>query len=99
MCRYKEMAQTSTLKFIDKKRKENLMRSMERRESVDIKEERKEMKQIMTALDLDNNYTKKFGFLKKACVLFFYGRMNDSFDEVAKAAKIIQEQKEIEKQK
>lgn len=45
----------------------------------------------MKALDLDNNYTIKFGHLKKACVLFFYGRYNDSFDEVAKAARIIQE--------
>jgi hypothetical protein len=62
---------------------------MERRESVDIKEERKEMNEIMKALDLDNNYTKKFGLLKKACVLFFYGRYNDSFDDIAKAAKIV----------
>lgn len=51
----------------------------------------------MEALDLDNNYAKKFGHLKKACVLFFYGRYNDSFDEIAKAAKIVQDQKEIEK--
>jgi hypothetical protein len=48
---------------------------------------------------LDNNYTKKFGYFKKACVLYFYGRFNDSFEEIAKAAKIIQDQKEHEKQK
>lgn len=53
----------------------------------------------MKTLDLDNNYTLKFGLLKKACVLFFYGRYNDAFDEVAKAAKIVQDQREIEKQK
>jgi hypothetical protein len=55
------------------------------------------MKDIMKMLDLDGNYTVKFGLLKKACVLFFYGRYNDAFDEVAKAAKIIQDQKEIER--
>lgn len=47
------------------------------------------MSQIMKLLDLDNNFTIKFGLLKKACVLFFYGRYNDAFDEVAKSAKII----------
>jgi len=47
------------------------------------------MSKIRQALDLDSNYTKKFGYLKKACVLFFYGRYNDSFDEIAKAVKII----------
>jgi hypothetical protein len=37
--------------------------------------------------------------LKKACVLFFYGRFNDAFDVIAEAAHIIQEDKEIERQK
>lgn len=54
-------------------------------------QDRKEMSIIRKELDLDNNYTKKFGLLKKACVLNFYGRVNDAFDEVAKAAKIIQD--------
>lgn len=31
-------------------------------------------------------FAKKFGILKKASVLLFYGRANDAFDEVAKAA-------------
>jgi hypothetical protein len=65
------------------------MKSMERREGIDIKRERSEMSKVMKVLDLDNNYTKKFGYFKKACVLYFYGRFNDSFDEIAKAAKII----------
>lgn len=43
----------------------------------------------MQALNLDENYNRKFGLLKKSCVLFFYGRYNDSFDEIAKAVKII----------
>ena len=47
------------------------------------------MREINQELKLDENYTIKFGLLKKACVLKFYGRINDSFDEIAKAAKII----------
>ncbi len=70
---------------------------MERRESVDVKKERDEMSTVRKELDLDNKYTKKFGLLKKACVLLFYGRVNDSFDVIAKAASIIQEDKEIER--
>jgi len=41
------------------------------------------MSEIRHKLDLDANYTKKFGLLKKACVLYFYGRVNDAFDQVA----------------
>lgn len=93
------MAQNSSAKFTDKKRIASLRRSMDKRESKDEKEDQKEMHQIMKLLDLDNQYTIKFGLLKKACVLYFYGRYNDAFDQVAKAAKIIQDQREIEKQK
>jgi len=39
-------------------------------------------------------FSKKFGILKKASVLLFYGRANDAFDEIAKAAEIIKMQKE-----
>jgi len=75
------------------------MKSMEKRESVDLRKERDEMSNVRQQLDLDKKYAKKFGLLKKACVLHFYGRMNDAFDVIAKAAHIIQEDKEIEKQK
>ena len=34
-------------------------------------------------------FAKKFGILKKASVLMFYGRVNDAFDEIAKASDII----------
>jgi hypothetical protein len=97
LCRYKEMANISSAQFVDKKRIDSLRRSLDKRESKEEKEDHKEMKDIMKMLDLDGNYTVKFGLLKKACVLFFYGRYNDAFDEVAKAAKIIQDQKEIER--
>ena len=33
-----------------------------------------------------NQFAQKFGILKKASVLLFYGRANDAFEEVAKAA-------------
>lgn len=75
------------------------MRSIERREPSEMRKDHAEMQEVMKQLNLDNNFTIKFGLLKKACVLFFYGRYNDSFEQVAKAAKIIQDQREIEKQK
>jgi hypothetical protein len=99
LCRYKEMAKTQCDKFVDKKRMESLRKSMDKRVSKDEREDTEELHKIAKLLDLDNNFTIKFGLLKKACVLFFYGRFNDAFDEVAKAAKIIQDQREIEKQK
>ena len=99
LCRYKEMAKTQTDKFNDKQKKESLRKSMDKRVMREEHEDTDELHKIAKLLDLDNNYTLKFGLLKKACVLFFYGRINDAFDEVAKAAKIIQDQREIEKQK
>jgi hypothetical protein len=42
-------------------------------------------------------FAKKFGLLKKANVLMFYGRSNDAFDEIAKAADIIKKQWETSK--
>jgi hypothetical protein len=62
---------------------------MELREGKEHNIEKREMSLIRKDMDLDNNFTKKFGLFKKACVLFFYGRFNDAFDEAAKAAKII----------
>ena len=34
-------------------------------------------------------FAQKFGILKKASVLMFYGRANDAYDEIAKAAEIV----------
>ena len=47
-----------------------------------------EMRDLKKKLNLDDNYFKKFGMLKKAAVLLFYNRENDAFDEIAKAVKI-----------
>lgn len=83
------MADASSRKMNDKERKTSLMRSMSNRESQDIKRERTEMSLVRSQLDIDTKYTRKFGLLKKACVLFFYGRYNDAFEIVAEAAHII----------
>lgn len=45
-----------------------------------------------------DDFAKKFGILKKASVLLYYGRANDAFDEIAKAAKIIQKEAEFKKE-
>lgn len=44
-----------------------------------------EMKKIQKKLKIDDNYCKKFGLLKKASVLSYYGRENEAFNEIAKA--------------
>ncbi len=99
MCRYKDMAKRTSEKFNNKQRKNSLMKKMERRESKENKEDKREMHEIMNELKLDDNYTKKFGLLKKACVLYFYGRYGDAFEQIANAAEIIKNQREIEKHK
>lgn len=54
----------------------------------------KEITEIKEKLSLEDNYCKKFGLLKKASVLGYYGRENEAFNEIAKAVQIIKEQKE-----
>lgn len=49
--------------------------------------------------NLDENFCKKFGSLKKASVLAFYGRTNEAFSEIAKAADIVKQQKVFEAQR
>lgn len=50
-----------------------------------------EMKEVQQKLNIDDNYCKKFGMLKKASVLSFYGRSNEAFNEIARAVAIIKE--------
>ena len=52
------------------------------------------MKEVQKKLNIDDNYCKKFGLLKKASVLSFYGRSNEAFNEIAKAVAILKEQKQ-----
>jgi hypothetical protein len=52
-----------------------------------ISNEEKEFKERFNKeMNLDENYAKKFGMLKKACVLYSYGRFNDAFHSVSEAA-------------
>jgi hypothetical protein len=53
-----------------------------------------EMKEIKEKLNLDDNYCKKFGLLKKASVLMYYTRENEAFHEISKAVQIVKDQKE-----
>lgn len=50
-----------------------------------------EMKEIREKLEVDDNYCKKFGMLKKASILAYYGRENEAFNEIAKAVQIVKE--------
>lgn len=59
----------------------------------------KEMSTIKTQLNLDEQYCKKFGLLKKASVLAFYGRDKDAKYEIAKAATIVQTQRKLDEEK
>jgi len=47
----------------------------------------------------DTAFAKKFGILKKASVLYFYDRPNDAFNNIRKAAEIMKEQHEQNKEK
>lgn len=57
------------------------------------------MRTIHKEFDLETNYFKKFGYLKKAAVLMRMGRENDAHTEVAHACKIIKVQKDIDLQR
>ena len=48
---------------------------------------------------VDDNYYVKFGHLKKAAVLKFYGRNNDAYEAIIQAAKIVRNQRDINKRR
>ena len=75
---------------------------MKKMEDPNLVEFIKEMKEINLGvagtskgvkINLDENFCKKFGSLKKASVLAYYGRTNEAFAEIAKAADIVKQQK------
>lgn len=53
------------------------------------KEDIESKKKFDEEMNLDDNFAKKFGLLKKACVLYSYDRYNDAFKTVAEAAVIV----------
>ena len=48
---------------------------------------------------VDDNYYVKFGHLKKAAVLKFYGRNNDAYKEIIKAGEVVKKQRAINSEK
>jgi hypothetical protein len=57
------------------------------------------MATIKKELNLDDNFCKKFGLLKKASVLALFGREKDAKYEIAKAATIVAQQRKIDEEK
>ena len=45
--------------------------------------------------DKEQNYAKKFGLLKKACVMFSYERFKDAFTLIAEAAEIVKAENKV----
>ena len=58
-----------------------------------------EMATIKKELNLDDNFCKKFGLLKKASVLALFGREKDAKYEIAKAATIVAQQRKMDEEK
>ena len=50
---------------------------------------------VKTKKVVDDNYFVKFGHLKKAAVLKFYGRNYDAYKEIIKAGEVVKKQREI----
>jgi len=50
-------------------------------------------------LNVDELYCKKFGLLKKASVLAYYGRDKDAKYEIARAATIVAQQRKVDEEK
>lgn len=100
-CRYRQAnllptpQQQSTLN-------EKMRKQREKYEAPHVTTYINEMRQIGEELKLfdedgkkkvvDDNYYVKFGHLKKAAVLKFYGRNNDAYKEVIKAGEIVKKQ-------
>ena len=71
------------------KQKAKLASQMEKSQDENTVNYLKEMKEIREKLNVDENFSKKFGYLKKAAVLAYYGRGKDAKIEVAKAAEVV----------
>lgn len=57
------------------------------------------MKKINEDLNLDEEYCKKFGLLKKASILSHYRRDKDAKLEIARAATIVQTQRKADEER
>ena len=88
MCNYKRLAQ-QTMDSMSAKLVHKNFAQLDKERVKERKEENDKTR---------DDFAKKFGVLKKASVLLFYGRANDAFDEVAKAAEIIKNQAEAKRE-
>lgn len=88
MCSYKKLARETVDGMATKLREKNFA-GMDKDKVAERKEANDQTR---------DDFAKKFGILKKASVLLYYGRANDAFDEIAKAAKIIQREAETKKE-
>ena len=68
-------------------------------ESKETMEYMNTMKTINKELDLDEQYAKKFGLLKKASILSHYRRDKDAKYEIARAATIVANQRKADEEK
>ena len=97
MCKYKLMAGTIITDLdhapvVDKKliaKKKRCRSAMIKAEPSDPTSYFREMEHIKKELKLDELYCKKFGLLKKASILAFYGREKDAKYCIATAATIV----------
>ena len=88
MCSYKKLAQET----VDSMAAKLAKKSLARQDKDKVNERKRANDQAR------EDFAKKFGHLKKASVLVYYGRANDAFEEIAKAAKIIQKEAEAKKE-
>ena len=76
------------------------MQNAEREEELKYLEEMKTLKQELDQSNLTNDlYFKKFGLLKKASILSYYGRKKDAKYWIASAAEIVQGQRRKDEEK
>ena len=81
------------------KMKEKCQRNMKKAEREEELKYLEEMKTLKEDLNLDDLYFKKFGLLKKASILSYYGRKKDAKYWIASAAEIVQGQRRKDEEK
>lgn len=97
-CRFKQT--NATLKPEELATKNKKYRAiMKKAEGTETTTYIEEMRDLKKKMNLDDNYFKKFGMLKKAAVLLFYERENEALDEIAKAVEIAKQQRQHNKER
>lgn len=107
MCKYKSMAGTLITALdhdpgvnpAEQRMKQRCRSAMQRAEPNETTNYLKEMETIKQDLKLDEHYCQKFGLLKKASILAFYGREKDAKYEISRAATIVAQQRKHDEDK